>query len=473
MSDQPAFWKTKSLHEMTNVEWESLCDGCGRCCLHKLRDENTEALAFTSVACRLLDLDACRCSRYPVRQIHVPDCVSLTPESLAGIDWLPPSCAYRLLHEGKALKWWHPLVSGDADTVHAAGVSVRGRAVSERAAGPLEEYIVGWPGRMPRVRRQAKSTAASRTEGRTMMTHALFGGVNAAVLTAMANDLAPDVDRTAAHCRWLLANGCNGLGVLGTTGEANSLGVGERLAIMEGLVERGIPAARLLPGTGTPAITDSVLLSRRARELGCRGVLMLPPFFYKSPSDDGLFAYFSEVIQRIGGGLAIYLYHFPQQSAVPFTLDLIARLLKAYPGVIKGAKDSSGDFANMRAMAEQFGSEGFEVYAGDDSLLQQMLKAGGAGCITAAANVNSAIGAEVYANWDNARGTAAQETLSATRRAITSAPLIPGLKALVARHTGDAGWLNIRPPHLRLSAEAAARLFAIFDACGVRLAAAA
>jgi uncharacterized cysteine cluster protein YcgN (CxxCxxCC family) len=156
MDDDAPFWKTKTLHEMTTAEWESLCDGCGRCCLHKLRDEDTEALSFTSVACRLLDLDACRCSRYPVRQVHVPDCVALTPDGLDTIDWLPPSCAYRLLHEGRELRWWHPLVSGDPETVHAAGISVRGRAVSEREAGPLEEYVVGWPGRMPRPRQRKR-----------------------------------------------------------------------------------------------------------------------------------------------------------------------------------------------------------------------------------------------------------------------------------------------------------------------------
>jgi uncharacterized cysteine cluster protein YcgN (CxxCxxCC family) len=144
------FWKTKSLEEMTREEWESLCDGCGRCCLHKLRHEETNELSFTNVACRLLDLDSCRCSDYARRQKRVPDCVSLTPQALREIDWLPPSCAYRRVREGKGLAWWHPLVSGDPDTVHQAGVSVRGRAVSERRAGALEDHVVEWPGRAPR-----------------------------------------------------------------------------------------------------------------------------------------------------------------------------------------------------------------------------------------------------------------------------------------------------------------------------------
>jgi 4-hydroxy-tetrahydrodipicolinate synthase len=302
-----------------------------------------------------------------------------------------------------------------------------------------------------------------------MMKDAIYGGVNAAVLTAMRADLSIDLDRTAAHSRWLLANGCNGLGILGTTGEANSIGISERIEVMEGLVERGLPARRLLPGVGTPALTDTVLLAKKAAELGCPGVLVLPPFFYKNPSEDGLFAYFSEVIQRLGTGTKIYLYHFPAQSAVPFTVPFIARLLKAYPGVVKGIKDSSGDFANTKSYVDNFASEGFEVYCGDDGALRDLLQAGGAGCITAAANVGSAWSGQVYANWDNEVGRNTQTTLSAIRKAVTSAALIPGLKALVARNTGDESWNNIRPPHLALSAEAKAKLFATFDACGITL----
>ncbi len=309
------------------------------------------------------------------------------------------------------------------------------------------------------------------------MKNALFGGVNVAVLTPMGADLAPDLDRMAAHCRWLLANGANGLGILGTTGEANSLGISERVALMEGIVARGLPASRLLPGLGTTAITDTVFLLRRAAELGCRGALLLPPFFYKAPSEDGLFAYFSEVITRAGagraGGLAIYLYHFPAQSAVPFTLPLIARLLAAFPGAVKGIKDSSGDFANTRAYVEHFAAQGFEVYCGDDGALHDLLTIGGAGSISAASNVSSAINAEVYAHAGTARAAAAQARLSLIRKAVTSAPLIPGLKSLVARHTGDAAWTHIRPPHLPLTPAQEAALFAAFDACGFALPAAA
>ena len=143
------FWCTKTLKEMTRPEWESLCDGCGRCCLHKLRDDDTDRVHHTDVACRLLDLESCRCSDYEHRRKSVPDCVTLTAACIKLFDWLPPSCAYRLLDEGKELQWWHPLVSGDPDTVHQAGISVRGRARRERDAGDLEDHTVTWPGRWP------------------------------------------------------------------------------------------------------------------------------------------------------------------------------------------------------------------------------------------------------------------------------------------------------------------------------------
>ncbi len=150
------FWITKPLDRMTSAEWESLCDGCGRCCLHKLRDDETQELSFTNVSCRLLDGETCRCKQYETRQAKVPDCVTLTPDTLGDIDWLPPTCAYRRLAEGKSLAWWHPLVSGDPDSVHAAGISVRGRAVNERRAGPLEHHLADWPGQSPRVPRRIR-----------------------------------------------------------------------------------------------------------------------------------------------------------------------------------------------------------------------------------------------------------------------------------------------------------------------------
>ena len=144
MAEQP-FWRRKTLAEMTRGEWESLCDGCAKCCLDKLQDDDTGEISYTEVACRLLDLGTCRCTDYANRKRFVPDCVVLTPRMVARLTWLPSSCAYRLISEGRDLEWWHPLVSGDPETVHRAGVSVRGRAVPEALAGDLEDHIVHWP----------------------------------------------------------------------------------------------------------------------------------------------------------------------------------------------------------------------------------------------------------------------------------------------------------------------------------------
>jgi len=161
-ADADPFWRRVPLAEMTNAEWESLCDGCARCCLNKLEDEDTGEIHWTNVACRLLDGDSCRCRDYPHRQAKVPDCVALTPANVTALSWLPPTCAYRLVAEGRDLYWWHPLVSGDPETVHAAGISVRGRTVSEKgmAFADWEKRVVAWPGEGvesgKKARRQAK-----------------------------------------------------------------------------------------------------------------------------------------------------------------------------------------------------------------------------------------------------------------------------------------------------------------------------
>ena len=141
---------------MSRAEWESLCDGCGRCCLNKLEDLDTGAIEYTNVACKLLDGSTCRCTNYAKRHRLVPDCVVLSPGNVDGLKWLPPTCAYRLVAEGKDLYWWHPLVSGDPETVHVAGISVQGRTVSEDGAGPLEHHVVSWPGEIPRGARRRR-----------------------------------------------------------------------------------------------------------------------------------------------------------------------------------------------------------------------------------------------------------------------------------------------------------------------------
>jgi uncharacterized cysteine cluster protein YcgN (CxxCxxCC family) len=149
-AEEIPFWRTKSLAEMSDKEWESLCDGCGRCCLLKLEDADTGAIDYTDAACKLLDLESCKCSDYPNRKHHVRDCIKLTPSKVEAFAWMPQTCAYRLIAAGRDLYWWHPLVSGDPETVHAAGISVRGKVVAEAEAGDPEDRIVTWPRRIPR-----------------------------------------------------------------------------------------------------------------------------------------------------------------------------------------------------------------------------------------------------------------------------------------------------------------------------------
>jgi len=293
-----------------------------------------------------------------------------------------------------------------------------------------------------------------------------FSGVYAAALTPQSDSGAPDIGLMASHCRWLLDNGCDGLAILGTTGEANSFSVDERIAILDGLAEAGIPGETLIPGTGACAVPDAVAVTRAALRNGAAGVLMLPPFYYKSPSDDGLFAAYSEIIQTVGDEtLKICLYHFPQMSGVPIPYSLIERLLKEYPDTVVGMKDSSGDADNMIGAAKNF--PGFAVFAGSDELLLPLIEAGGAGCITACANVGASLAGEVYRGWKNGDDVqASHETLVAVRDTIMGFPLSTALKTLMARHSGNDDWLNIRPPLMRMSDPDRETLIKAFDAIG-------
>ena len=302
-------------------------------------------------------------------------------------------------------------------------------------------------------------------EGRTTDKASAVKGVFSAVLTPQTADLAPDHGRLANHCRWLLANGCDGLALLGTTGEANSFSVGERAAMLEALVEAGIPAAKFLPGTGCCAAPDTVRLTRHALEMGAAGVLVLPPFYYKNVSDDGVFAAFARVIEEVGdAALRVYVYHFPQMSAVPISHAVIERLLERYPGVVAGMKDSSGDLDNMTSVARAFPD--FAVFSGWDQLMLPLLKEGGAGCITAVANVASHLAAKVYAGWREGGVDDVQELLTKVRVIISSSSQLAALKAIMARHSGEDGWENMRPPLVGLDAGQRAKLFAELDATG-------
>ena len=273
-------------------------------------------------------------------------------------------------------------------------------------------------------------------------------GVLAAVLTPMDEDLSPDYPAFAAHCQRLLASGCHGLSVFGTTGEANSLSVNERLAALEALLERGVPPEKLLPGTGSCALTDTVLLSRAALEAGTAGALVLPPFYYKGVGDDGLFCFFAEVVERVGDdGLRLYLYHIPQMTGIDLGLPLISRLIDAYPGIVVGTKDSSGDRERILTLCRELPD--FSVLAGTETLLLETLRSGGEGCISATVNVTSRLARRVYDahSADKAdEAEALQDRLTQLRASIEAYPVIPALKRLMAHLTGDEQWRNIRPP---------------------------
>jgi 4-hydroxy-tetrahydrodipicolinate synthase len=271
-------------------------------------------------------------------------------------------------------------------------------------------------------------------------------GVFAAVLTPMRDDLSVDRDAFAQHCRRLLDDGCHGLGIFGTTGEANSLSVAERVDAWEALVAGGIPADVLLPGTGACALPDAVKLSQEALALGAPGVLALPPFYYKGVSDDGLFRFFAELIERVGDErLRIFLYHIPPQTQIGFSPELIGRLLDAYPQTLAGTKDSAGDAARIERICSDFPQ--LTVFAGTEALLLDTLRWGGDGTISATVNVTATLARQVYdlhAAGEDA--TAAQAQLTERRRYLERFPGVPALKAIMRERTGDALWRNLRPP---------------------------
>jgi 4-hydroxy-tetrahydrodipicolinate synthase len=271
-------------------------------------------------------------------------------------------------------------------------------------------------------------------------------GVLAPVLTPFDSQLNPDPDRFVSFCRKLLDDGCSGLVPFGTTGEANSLSVEERERLLDALLEGGVPAEKLIPGTGCAALPDTVRLSKKAARAGCAGVLVLPPFYYKNPSEEGLYRSFAQAIDKTGEGrLRVYLYHIPQVSQVGIPLRLIERLLKAYPGVVTGIKDSSLELENTRAMLRAF--PGFEVFVGTEKFLLATLREGGAGCITAIANVNAPAISRAFRERTEER----QREIDAVRVVFEGLPMIAALKEAVARRTGDARWRAVRPPLVELS----------------------
>jgi 4-hydroxy-tetrahydrodipicolinate synthase len=285
--------------------------------------------------------------------------------------------------------------------------------------------------------------------------------VLAPVVTPFKSDLSPDPRRFTEHCRWLLSQNC-GLAVFGTNSEANSLSADERTMMFDALIQAGLDTSRMMPGTGCCSIPETVRLTSHAVKSGCAGVLMLPPFYYKGVSEEGLYRHFSEVVQRVGDArLRIYLYHIPPVAVVGITPGLVERLLKTYPTAIAGMKDSSGDWNNTQTFLDAFGKSGFDVFVGSDSFLLANLRNGGVGTISATANVNPAAIHRLYMEWQKTEADEQQAKLKAVREVFSTKYLMIGaLKQGIAIYANDPGWATVRPPLVALTPEQAKSLAA-------------
>lgn len=305
-----------------------------------------------------------------------------------------------------------------------------------------------------------------------------FFGVLVPMLTPFDQSFRPDLPRVADFAHQLLADGADGLAVFGTTSEGNSIGHRDRMAMLEHLVDAGIPPSCLMPGTGLCSLADTVELNRHATSLGCGGVLLLPPFYIKGPDEDGLFAFVAELIRQVGDDRQrIYLYHIPQMASVIYPHSLIARLLEAFPDIVVGIKDSSGDRDNLRQLIDGFPD--LTVFPGSETLLLEGLRAGGAGCISATANINVAAIRALIDRWQalesapdaapdpglDAMDAALKHTRASIDRGIA---FIPALKAVIARRTGVADWQRACPPLVTLPPAATDALLGRLETIGFR-----
>ncbi len=279
------------------------------------------------------------------------------------------------------------------------------------------------------------------------------GGVYAAALTPMHADLSVNFEGLARHCQWLIENGCAGIALLGTTGEANSLSVSERVDVLDRTLGAGILPDRLMVGTGCCALPDAILLTRHAVGRGVHDILLLPPFYYKDVSEEGLLAFCEAVIQDVGfEELNIYLYHFPKMAGVSYTDGVIEQLLERYPGTIAGIKDSSGNWTHISHLIHSFPE--LRVFAGSELFLLDTLEEGGAGCISASANITCRLADQVWTAWkEGSDGSVLQTTLSSARKTIQAHSMIPALKGLMARRTNRKEWGFMRPPLMLLPDE--------------------
>ena len=304
-------------------------------------------------------------------------------------------------------------------------------------------------------------------------------GVLAPVVTPFKADLSPDRERFLTHCQWLLSQNC-GLAMFGTNSEANSMSGPERMKLLDAVVAAGIDPSCMMPGTGCCSITETVELTARAVEHGCAGVLMLPPFYYKNVTEEGLYRFFGEVVQRVADTrLKIYLYNIPSVAIVAITPKLVERLLIAYPDAIAGMKDSSGDWNNTKTFLDMFATDAFDVFVGSESFLLDNMRHGGAGSISATANVNPAAIHELYlesirSGTSNIQPQTSklerqQGQLDVVREVFSNSKLpsmIAALKQAIAIYRNDPEWARVRPPLVELTTEQTKSLAAGLKAIG-------
>ena len=290
------------------------------------------------------------------------------------------------------------------------------------------------------------------------MTHSPIPGVLVPLLTPFNEDMSIATDLYAAHAKRLLKQGCAGLVPFGTTGEALSVGIDERINAVQALVDAGVDPSVMIPGTGLSNVADTARLSRACLDMGCAGVMTLPPFYYKGVSEEGLYRHFVQLIETIGDAARIFLYHIPPIAIVGIPVTLAARLHAEFPEQIIGIKDSSGEWDNTRAL---LGIDGLIVYPGSELPLVEALELGAPGCISATANLNGAAIADLiaaYVEGDNERVQELQQSVRRFRLRLQDYAPIPAQKRLLALITGDQRWTSVRPPFLEMSEGAGRKL---------------
>lgn len=297
----------------------------------------------------------------------------------------------------------------------------------------------------------------------------VLNGVWAPCLTPVLEDLSIDTIRLSQHVHWLLNNGCQGVVLFGTTGESASFSATERMSALQLLLDSGVPTSRIMVGNGFTAISDSVEVSKHAVALGCKALLMIPPFYFKTPSVKGLVAAYRYVLDTIGcPDLKVLLYHFPRMSTIPITCELIASLIASHGGMIAGLKDSTGSWDSVHEFIQQFPD--LAIFPGTDTLLLKGLQADGAGTITATANINPHGISRIYQLWQ--AGEDAQHVQAAAdsvRTVVSRYPLAAALKAVHANLRGNSNWNRLRPPLVALTDKDQKELMDSLHAVGFEL----